>query len=183
MINKALDIDWLRKNKERIYHFGLGFIQVKIDEKHRVHFYTDALPKTSSEEEIHNHRYDFTSYILKGVLTQHLYQVTEGDKYSDYTLKAESCNPEIKAPKVKHPYRNVKLLNTTSMMEGSYYTLDKDTFHRVESVNAITLLSRGKIENAWAEVVCMRDVISECPFQYKDLKEDDLWNIIKECLK
>lgn len=65
-MNQYLNIDYLKKNHTKIHGFGLGFIQIKLGEVFRLHIYTKEIALTTQDEEIHNHRYDFKSTVLKG---------------------------------------------------------------------------------------------------------------------
>lgn len=48
---KDVDIDYLKKNHDRLYFFGFGFIQLKIDDTYQLHFYNKAL--LSVNEDVH----------------------------------------------------------------------------------------------------------------------------------
>ena len=87
-----LDIDFLQTNCQRLYFFGLGFIHVKLNESERVHFYTNAFQKTTLAEEVHNHRYDFESIILKGTFVQEIFSFHLNDQGNSWLTK-ETCNP------------------------------------------------------------------------------------------
>src|SRR6187402_3246657 len=83
-----LNIDWLKDNHISLEFFGLGFLQLKIDKNNRIHFYTRELPSIIGEEDVHNHRYDFNSCVLKGNLTQEIFDVVEG---KTFIKEQESC--------------------------------------------------------------------------------------------
>src|SRR5271170_5939334 len=95
---KDIDLKALKKNHARLYYFGLGFIQLKINEWERLHFYSAKLPPIT--EDIHNHRYGFLSRILKGKLGNHVFDISDvANPDGKHLLVNESCNPEIKASK------------------------------------------------------------------------------------
>jgi len=167
-----LEIDWLRNNWERLYYFGLGFIQLKINETERLHFHTPELP--AFNDDIHNHRYDFRSEILYGSLTAHYYQRREG---VTWFLVNESCNPDIEAPADKilcsmQPHR------TEVYNRGDHYELIHDVFHRVEANKCITYLQRSDYRKEYAQVAypVVRGPL-QCPFSQK-IANDQLWDII-----
>ena len=136
-----LDIDFLKTNCQRLYFFGLGFIQVKLNESERVHFYTDVFPKTTIKEEVHNHRYDFESTIIKGTLVQEIFSFHLNDQ-GDSWLTKETCNPVTKK-EFERLRCTIQLLQRQTFRPGSSYWTDHDTLHRAESSNAITYLKRG----------------------------------------
>ena len=106
---EKFDIDWLKKNAESIHYFGLGFIQVKINFPNRIHFYTTQLDKTVQEEEIHNHRYNFKSQILKGRFTQTIFTANKTDLSYTHYMTQESCNEN---DKTEFPLLSVNLLSS-----------------------------------------------------------------------
>lgn len=176
---KTLDdicIDRLKENHVRLYYFGLGFIQLKLNETWRLHFYSSELPAIT--EDIHNHRYDFTSRILKGQITNRLFQVDPGDTHY---LVNESCNPDISAPPEK---REVTAGNYSveTYSEGESYRMLSDWYHTVEAKNCITLLERGGYKAEFAQVVLPKDKESVCPFS-KKIPEKQLWEIIRAMLQ
>ncbi len=173
-----LDVKWLKANHQMIHYFGLGFIQLKIDQKHRMHFYTGELPAIVSEEDIHNHRYDFTSRVLMGVLEQEFFAITDGDTH---VLEKESCKEGVCAD-TDGKTCGVTLL-TTQITHGprSSYTVDHRTFHRVRGTNCITLLERGEYKKELAEVVRPVGGPKVCPFSLK-VPESELWDIVEDML-
>jgi len=171
-----IDVDWLRGNHVRLYYFGLGFIQLKIDERYRLHFYTPELP--AFNEDIHNHRYNFYSRILKGSLINHYYRVTEGDTH---LIKNESCNPQIAAPVLDQPCGVVETASTL-YATGSAYHIKHEQYHTVEAPEpCITLLSREAYAKDFAQVIVPKDGGGACPFSQK-IEQERLWEIIGSML-
>jgi len=177
MINtlQDIDLDYLKKNHLRLYYFGLGFIQLKIDETYRLHFYSPELP--SITEDIHNHRYHFTSKVLKGNISNFLWKIEDGDSH---LLKNESCNPDITAP-VLDKLCSAKLVELGVYETGHSYQLTDDVFHQVEAENCVTLLKRGDYTKEFAQIVIPKDEQSVCPFS-KKIDETTLWKLIKDML-
>lgn len=175
--NQLLNIDFLKKECEHIHFFGLGFIQLKLNEHQRLHFYSSKLPSLMNEEEIHNHRYDFQSYILKGTLKSEHYKVVEGN---DYILEQESCKPGIDI-KVEPKLCSIKHINSHIYNEGSKYKIEHDVFHKVFGIDCITYLMRGLYMKDNADVI--RKVNSEkiCPFS-KQIPEPELWDIVESMI-
>jgi len=172
---KELDINWLKKNHERLYYFGLGFIQLKINNKYRLHFYTDKLK--SNTESIHNHRYDFKSIILKGELNNKLYNMVEGTTH--YRIN-ESCN-ESKSINIEQIECSIKLMKDITYNQGQSYFMEYNKFHKVYSNYAITLLERSDYKQEEAQVIYKNDEKINCPFSLK-VDSNKLWNIIEEMI-
>lgn len=175
-----LDIDFLKANCQRLYFFGLGFIQIKLNESERVHFYTDAFPKTTIKEEVHNHRYDFESTILKGTLVQEIFSF-HWIEPGNFWMTKETCNPTTKKefPRIQC---HIELLQRQTFKTGSSYWTDYKTFHRVESNDAITYLKRGPYMKDEADVIYPVDLVPTCPFSVK-VSDDELWEVIKSMIQ
>lgn len=170
--DKYLDLDYLWKNKEMVH--------LKLNPTQRVHFYSHNLVKTTQNEEIHDHRYDFVSTILKGYFEQTIYDVRENEK-GNYIQTLESCNgSKIAAP---HKKVNVELFYVNSYKEGESYFMDSNTFHTVDSShNTVTFLRRTDYKKQFANVIRPKDQSLTCPFSLK-LSENEIFDCLKEILK
>jgi hypothetical protein len=177
---QILDITWLKKNSKMIHFFGLGFIQIKLNDEYRVHVYTDKLSATVTKEDIHNHRYGFESTIIKGKLQQQFFTVVPAVG-GNFLLVEESCNPDNKIDSIASEV-NVEFAGEATYSAGDMYALHHSSFHRVYSIDAITLLKRGNIEKSLAEVVYRKGEPPQCPFSVK-VSEAALWEIVEEALK
>jgi hypothetical protein len=174
-MEKYLNIDWLKANHQLIHYFGLGFIQLKIDDSTRMHFYTPKLPPIVAEEDVHSHRYDFFSQVLKGFLNQSIFNVIEGDSH---LRELESCKEDVKS-EVSPSLCALKLCSEHKYLKGSAYFISTDTFHRV-SAEGITLLKRSEVKKNFAEVIRPVNGNKICPFSAK-VEKSRLWEIV-ECM-
>lgn len=172
------DIDWLKKNYQMVHYFGLGFIQLKLDATYRMHFYTPELPPIVPEEDIHNHRYSFSSSVLKGVFYQEIFELVEGDTH---VCEEESCSPDSPEHKSGRPC-GIKSVSSHAYVLGSHYWVHHSTFHRVRATNCVTLLTRGVREKPHAEVVRSPYAPKVCPFSQK-VKEETLWEMMERMIK
>lgn len=176
------DIDYLRKNARSINFFGLGFVQVKMSPTERLHLYHPDVPMTVDAESIHNHRYTFTSHVLKGLLKQSLY-IVQQDILGDCVLSYESCQAGVEPPE-RHDQVTVTKTAELHLPVGSSYTLDYKTLHRVEAVGkTVTRILRPEdYEVRFAEVVKPLDAPRVCPFQ-TELTEEELWTYAEDTLR
>lgn len=177
MSNYFLDFDWLKANHEMIHYFGLGFIQLKIDKTFRMHFYTNRLPAIVPEEDVHNHRYDFSSKVLKGKLIQEFFAITDDDTH---ILEKESCKEGVEAEGGGKPC-GLQRLCVQHLHAPSHYFIHHGAFHKVQSDDCITLLERGDYQKELAEVVRLKNGQKVCPFSQK-VPEEQLWEIVKDML-
>lgn len=181
-MNQFKDVAWLKAHHEMVHYFGLGFIQLKIDQTYRMHFYTPELPPIVPEEDIHNHRYDFSSTIIKGEFHQELFHVLP-ELYSSsatHLREQETCKEGSKADAPPAPC-SIALASRHTYAAGSKYFISHQTFHRVRATDCITLLERGPYMKELAEVIRAVDAGKVCPFSQK-VEEDRLWEIIQKML-
>lgn len=172
-----LSVDWLKAHCEMIHYFGLGFIQIKLDQANRVHVYTGALPRTVEEEDVHDHRYNFVSRILHGALDQRIFEVPF-DGTPTHFMVQENCQPkadnhvpeESKLCRIQPVFQKVYLA-------GDSYFIDHNTFHTVDSHDAITHVCRGGYQKDLANVVYPMSNKLVCPFSIK-VPEEQLWEIV-----
>lgn len=180
-MKQYLDLNYLKTHCTKIHGFGLGFIQIKLGDHERVHVYSKKIKITSSAEEIHNHRYDFTSHVLKGVLVNKLYQVIP-DINGSFLLVNEACNPlipkHVDTLKVKEP----SLMGEFTSQENMSYFLHKDVFHQVEAEDGtISLVRRSDVVKSMAQVVYPENQTNICPFSHT-YSEEELWSFVKDYL-
>ena len=175
---RNINLEWLKKNHQMIHYFGLGFIQLKIDDTYRLHFYTKELPPIIEEEDIHNHRYNFTSKVLKGVFEQSLFKTIEG---TTHFLEKENCQPQRPLTEDEPVECGIELIAKCRFPKGSEYYLTADIFHRVKADDCITLLRREPKTKDLADVVRIKDRPKICAFS-KQIPEKELWEIVSNCL-
>lgn len=179
-----LNIDWLRsmseKNGTPPHWFGLGFIQLKLTENTRIHFWLPWL-KGSEREEIHNHRYNFVSRVLAGSLHKEIYHVMSDDA-GDHELFMTTCAPGKEGEvTVTTPVSCSKIAEFDIAAPGTYF-FGHDQFHTTEGTDfAITYLERENKVKSAAMVVKKTGEPTTCPFA-NPIPADVLWGHIKHGL-
>ena len=186
-----LEIDFLRKAAKEYgnepYCFGLGFIQLKLSPTTRIHFWHENIPHVEREE-IHNHRYNFTSHVLAGKLAFSLYDVAgyaniRGDvpEWERFDTKCEPGKPNETMP-VTTPV-HVRHMGDYRLTAGSIYKLPHTAFHTTEETEfAITFLERDlSFVKAYASVVKKHGTVSACPFANPGTPEE-AWELINQAL-
>lgn len=187
--NLCFDIDWLKSVSTKIHFFGLGFIQVKQDERTRFHFYSKDLP--AFVENPHDHRYFFTSEVKKGTLrnwiwkTHHHCGSLEGRAHMDVLQRPVSCSTDPVEREVANRGQgilvNAHRVSKFDVDEGASYFMDENTFHQVEVVKypCITRVNRSLILKPLAKVILLRE--EACPFS-QEIDETRLWEVVRSCL-
>jgi hypothetical protein len=168
----------------RPYYFGLGFIQLKLNNEERVHFYHPDLPPiVNYEEEIHDHRYHFHSKILKGSLNNRIY-LFEADKNGQHLSQKESCDEKIiLTDEQKEPVKgNLNLFAEMIYTENQSYYMDFHSLHTVQTEHCITWLKRSNYMQNLATVIRPMEAEKICPFS-KKIDEKTCWDIMYQCLK
>ena len=184
MISKLEDIsiNYLKDNHLDIYYFGLGFIQLKIDLEFRLHVYHPDLP-AFIDKEPHDHRYHFTSKVLKGTMENILYEIIN-DSNGEYMVEYETCNTDIKLEdSVVIPNCDIKEVKRFKTEVGESYHIAKNDFHLIRpTYPCVTLLQRGQIETKYAKVI--RKISDEklCPFSL-EINKDELWQLVEDGIR
>lgn len=174
----SIDIAYLKKFKP--FYFGLGFIQLKMNQHERLHFYHPEILPIVDEEEIHNHRYDFTSEIIKGKLYQDIFfPIKVDDPRSTHGVYNVSCKPEDSGKPSELIYNCTPILvGSFSTREGNQYTMTKNAFHRVKIKEpTITYLKRESPQVEFAQIIKPIGMPDVCPFS-KKLTDDEIWDVI-----
>lgn len=176
------DINWLKKNHKMIHFFGLGFIQIKINDIERLHFYHESLQ--AFVDQPHNHRYDFTSTVLKGCLRNIIWKECVASEGEPCVLRYDSCTSDKDVVTPESKTTNRKIVSTFVTNKGSGYFMPKELFHqvRVEVSPTITVLHRGYKEYEFSSILEPVGFQSVCPFS-RNLSETELWEIVEDCLR
>jgi len=161
-------------------YFGLGFIQLKVSRDERIHFYTKDIDPILDDEEIHNHRYNFTSTVLKGQLTNVVYYWKEVED-SDWELAEVSCTPnDSREPRILLPNVEKVELATFHTPAGSSYSVTDSMFHQVRwNGDLVTRLHRGPLLEEFAKVIRNKKEPYVCPFS-TPMGEAKAWEWIEK---
>lgn len=174
------------------YWFGLGFIQLKLSDTERMHFWCPEIPRPEREE-IHNHRYDFHSTVLAGELWHEVYHLDATvDPSADIKI-VDSCEWEIFetncSPTKEGTVETVTPCIVTRvgafrLHAGSYYEFPHESFHTTELTTfAITHLTRKLPKPLeFASVIKRRGQETTCPFKEK-IPADTCWMYIDAALQ
>ncbi len=189
-IQKYLDLESL-KYEASCYEaepawFGLGFIQLKFDSVNRMHFWHPKLMSDMPEEEVHDHRYDFTSHVLKGELTHEVWEFDEDPtptvkRIGPYDLVETNCKPGQPENPTVIATGDLRRTSSYTMRAGSHYSIHKDMFHRIKATSAITFLERADVLKDKARVIRNRENPFVCPFS-NPMDSQLLWTYIDECI-
>jgi hypothetical protein len=176
---KFLDIDYLKATGAKP-HFFLDFIQLKLTDNQRMHFWHPDLPAYGAEEELHDHRYDFESRVLAGSTTHEEWNFVE-DEGGDFEIIEKSCQPGNESPPRRIAVGDVRKGGSYSMVAGSVYHFPHDRFHRIHTDRCVTFLTRGEVIKDVARIIKPLNAPDFCPFETK-IEESKLWEIMADLL-
>jgi len=153
-----------------------------------MHFWLPEIPHPEREE-IHNHRYDFSSIVLAGHL---MHEVWHLDKVRSLTTAVQEQDWEIFetncAPNKEGTVETVTPCLITKMGEfnlgaGSLYTFPHTSFHTTEGTRfAITHLTRVLPKPLeYASVIKKQGAATTCPFRDK-IPAKQCWEYIDAAL-
>jgi hypothetical protein len=175
--------DLAAKYESKPYWFGLGFMQLKLNDSERMHFWLPDLPAIERDE-VHNHRYDFYSRVLAGMLIHETFQVNY-DLNGDFELFETDCSPEKEGTDPKHLLPCfLQPTGKYTLYAGTSYTFFHDAFHTTRNTRyAVTFLSRSLKTKESALVAKPRGTKSTCPFaDAKSISEKECWERIDAAL-
>lgn len=115
-------ITYLKNNNDSVIAYGLGFIQVKCGNIN-YNFYHDSVERFNSLGAPHNHKQDFVSEIIKGSITETIYNVYKGE-IEAYCVCGDATKPEKKLS-----YNVQKVL---AHKQGDLYLRKSGEYHSVE---------------------------------------------------
>jgi hypothetical protein len=153
------------------YWFGLGFVQLKLSDTERIHFWSPEIPYPEREE-IHNHRYDFTSHVLAGQVIHETFLVM--NIFKDNTLATHeifttTCMPGVEGTVEETTPCDLRATGIYTLNSGSTYHFPHTMFHTTKDTKfAITHLTRVLPKPLeFASVVKLRGAETVCPFKEK----------------
>lgn len=174
-------VDFLKSLNVKPSFFGLGFIQLKINNVLRMHFWHPELSADVSEEELHDHRYDFKSHIIHGVTTHEVFEF-EPNKKGKTGLFSVSCDLNNPAEPKLETIGEIVPAGSYTMTKGSQYEFPHNQFHRIRAAECITLVERKIIIKSLAKVAKPIEAEHVCPFS-REIHEDKLWEYISELVE
>lgn len=159
-------IPYLKQNHDSIIAYGLGFIQVKCGNIN-YNFYHKDIERFESYGDPHSHQQDYVSEVLRGTITEHLYQVFPNHKSAP--IKAYcGCGDTTLIKNLGY-----SLIKTENHVVNDIYLRLSSEYHSVEGLHGtVTKVTKfGNKDNAF--------VITEKPLKnVKTILPEKLWEMI-----
>ena len=162
------------------HYFGLGFVQLKLSDTRRLHFWHPSCEAIVGEEEIHDHRYDFVSHVLAGTVVHETWDYSPCADGGVEAFKV-SCKPGVPSDPAPSSRGKASRTGMYSLAAGSFYRFPAGAFHRSEGKSAVTSLTRGPVVLEEATVLRPLGAPPVCAFS-RPMPEADCWAAIADML-
>lgn len=169
------------------YWFGLGFIQLKLSDTDRMHFWLPQIPRPEREE-IHNHRYDFRSTVLAGELCHDVYNLkgrvaSALRQFCDWEIFDTDCAPGKEGVVERVTSCDISRVGSFRLSAGSVYEFPHTSYHTTgDTFFAVTHLVRQPKKLEYASVIRPKGARSVCPFKDK-IETSKCWGYIEAALR
>jgi len=157
------------------YWFDLGFVQLKLNPKQRMYFWHPDFHPNIHEEDVHNHRYSFSSKIIVGEIIHETWTYSSDEKGD--TECVEICNKQ-ELKKISTGFMTMS--GQYTLQAGSKYYFPSSGFHRTITKKAVVLLCKGEIETE--NTMILRPIGSSTHLCSCKKSENECWKIIEELL-
>lgn len=175
--------------KETISLHGLGFIQIILAGNQRMHVWHPDLPRRKCYEHsaIHNHRFSFTSRVLKGTQVNQRCEVEiVKPETGSHQLISHNGPRDEKGGRLSYPVAdaNVYMQDQELCMPGeSYYMTAYEYHHTPNEGIVVTLMTKHDEGTVHASSVCRRGVEFHADFDRFQLSPDELYAYVVDALK
>lgn len=178
---EELTVDKLRKLGGYPHYLGLGVIKCRLKDDLSYHFYSERSP--AIVDNIHEHRFGFTSTVLKGRLKNIIYDVDGSNPESTLQVERGECRPGVERV---IEVENAKIIELCSFITppGESYHIESYTLHRIQWLTdkGITFLEKEpvvRIDPRFVEDISKPRV---CAMSQPKSKEE-CWEIIEFTLQ
>ena len=188
-MNISLDelFDYLKQSKCEIYHAGPGVAGAIINHDEGYHFYTAKAPRLI--DDLHSHKRSYTSTILLGEISNHIYEIQGIDPTGGKLLVNIKCellcgHGGCASHEVVQSNLNVVEIANPVTKQGETYGLSFMDFHKFELLSdgpVITHMHFSTILQANTQIIVDKSYLTNkcCP---PEVSEETLWRMVESCL-
>lgn len=167
-LHQSVRVDLINGRLKPRYHAGVGFAQVYLSEDVRLHLWHPDLPtEPESFGCRHDHRFDFTSTVLLGAVTNIFLSMEPGARYiaGSGDQKVEGYGPfdewEVMPahlgsaePAIRRRGVDVKIDGIQLLKAGETYSFPKRRYHESRGHGvALTVMKKFNQEDSWAGIL------------------------------
>lgn len=175
--------------KETISLHGLGFIQLVLGGNQRMHIWHPDLPRRDCYEHsaVHNHRFSFTSRILKGVQVNQRcdVEIVKQDTGSHLLISHNGPRSE-KGGRESYPVADVNVYERADehYQAGESYFMPALEYHHTPCEGiVVTVLQKHEVLDIHANSTCRRGVDFHYDFDRFQLSPEELFAYVVDALK
>lgn len=181
-----ITFDELRTQGSGIRVHGNGFIQIDLPERKRVHVWGHpAIPRQVVSTQIHDHRFDFYSFVLRGTMVNVVYRARPIDhqapSHDVYTPQARAGEDTVLVP-FGNPVRLYPSKSEVVMAGDSYRLRAMEIHETFVNEPTVTLMLKGDIQpETLVRVFCPVGKKPDNDFvRHEVLAEASLWEIVRD---
>jgi hypothetical protein len=184
-------LSFLVSNQNRILFqkHPLGFKYFKLGnisnfEEFRLHFWTKTNDKQDDDLQIHDHSFDFESFVINGSIINNKFTVDESINSSGFIYDVKFSNDKSKLI-LNSDSHILQITNSEIINTGNFYKMKSDEFH--ESANndnlTITLLKIIKHNSKTARVFSPKKLGALSTFERTFLTEKENKELIDKIIE
>lgn len=184
-----MDIKDFTPTKETISLHGLGFIQLVLDGNQRMHVWHPDLPRRNCAEHsaVHNHRFSFTSRVLKGVqVNQRCDLEIVKPETGSHLLISHNGPRSDKGGRLSYPVADINVYERAieRYEAGQEYFMPAMEYHHTPCEGVVVTLIQKHVElSLHANSVCRRGVDFHYDFDRFQIPPEDLFDYVVEAFK
>lgn len=188
-----MDTAQFKDTEEAISLHGLGFLQVKLGGRQRLHVWHPDLPRRRCYEHsaIHDHRFRFRSQVLVGTQYNHTYMTAEpqGMAVATHTLYKHDGDRSQFGNRPWIPDGDVSVFhrNREEVKAGADYHMAEFVYHSTEpggDGRVATLMTKTfEDKERAAHSSCSIGVQPDVDFDRKQMSPSDMWAVVREVLE
>jgi hypothetical protein len=191
------DTQAFKETAETISLHGLGFLQVKLGGKQRLHVWHPELPRRACFEHsaVHSHRFSFMSRILVGTQRNIIWSVAPGEMIggegegiaTHMSYRHEGERSEFgNRPWIEDGAVRVYGPRPSDHEAGTRYVMRMHDYHSTEPLGdgrvATLMLKTAEDTTRGALSLCELGVEPDVDFDRKQMSADQLWGVVREVL-
>lgn len=180
-------LDFTPTEKQISLH-GLGFIQVVLPNRQRLHVWHPDLPRRDCYEhsDVHNHRFSFVSRVIKGVQVNQRVdvEIVKAGK-GTHDLISHRGPRSLKGGRESEPIAECLIHDGAleSYQPGEEYVMPALAYHRTPNTGiVITLMTKIHEGTIHANSVCKKGVAFHMDFDRFQLETHQLWDFVMKAL-
>lgn len=180
-----ITLDEVKKHGRDIRVHGNGFIQIDLPDNKRVNVWGHPdIPRQAVSTQLHDHRFDFISFVLRGAMVNAGYQayvpMHSPATHDVYTPEKREGEDTVLVP--HGPALRVRPYHAQVVPAGESYRLPAGSIHET-FVNqpTATLMIKGDVRDIPVRVFCPVGKKPDNDFvRHEAMNEADLWRIVTE---